>query len=445
MRPSHQYPLNLNECVSVTVTVNHSVLIPHIFFTNISTYRGETFTLSACIVGYDFGTTVGTIHARFFNSNSFQRLEKSQYHQPASTSERCSSFKYTVYSKQGNELLLLQISALPALIGDIHWYKNTISSQILDYTSHNQHGCIQEELLTTPVFVNVTLLPGCPSGLTLNDDRTTCSCSSVLANDGFKCLIQNKTGLLQWNSTMWVNITFNDSHNTSIGIIYNHFRPRHYCKSGYKTVNIGDDPSKQCASNRAGILCGACMENFSLAIGSSQCIECPNSHDLSLLLAFSAAGVFLVFFILALNLTITQGLINGVIFYANIVWPTKYYSSPRILEKNHQFTILQVFIAWLNLDFGIETCFFIGLDAYWKTWLQFLFPFYIWAIAGVIIVACRYSSRLTNLIGSRAVPLLATLILLSYMKLLRTVRNRCHLSCSDSTVSTRYLLCCVVP
>jgi hypothetical protein len=73
------------------------------------------------------------------------------------------------------------------------------------------------------------------------------------------------------------------------------------------------------------------------------------------------------------------------------------------------------------LDFGIETCFFVGLNAYWKTWLQFLFPFYIWAIAGVIIVACRYSSRLTNLIGSRAVPLLATLFLLSYMKLLRTV------------------------
>ena len=47
--------------------------------------------------------------------------------------------------------------------------------------------------------------------------------------------------------------------------------------------------------------------------------------------------------------------------------------------------------------------------------------FYIWAIAGVIIVACRCSSHLTNLIGSRAVPLLTTLFLLSYMKLLCTV------------------------
>ena len=116
-----------------------------------------------------------------------------------------------------------------------------------------------------------------------------------------------------------------------------------------------------------------------------------------------------------------QGLINGVIFYANIEWAYKILLFPADFGKNNLFAFLQVFIAWLNLDFGIETCFFVELDAYWKTWLQFLFPFYIWAIAGAIIVACRYSSRLTNLIGSRAVPLLATLFLLSYMKLLCTV------------------------
>ena len=142
---------------------------------------------------------------------------------------------------------------------------------------------------------------------------------------------------------------------------------------------------------------------------------------MALLLAFAAAGVFLVFFILALNLTVTQGLINGLVFYANIVWAYKIILFPSEIQENHLLAFFRVFVAWLNLDFGIESCFFIGLDAYQKTWLQFLFPFYIWAIAGVIIVACRYSSRLTNLVGSRAVPLLATLFLLSYMKLLRTI------------------------
>ena len=397
-------------------------------FTNVSIYRGETFTLSACVVGYDFGTNVGIVHAGFLHSNPSPQLEKSQYNQPVNNSERCTTLEYTIYSNRYEQLLQLQTSILPVSVyinketvtakNTISSYKQEISDHIMDYFSHD-NGCLIDELLKTPVFVNITLLPGCPPGLTLSHNDTKCSCYSVLANNEFHCSIQNKTGSLKWHSTMWVNATFN--RNQSNGIIYNNFCPLHYCKSGNKAINVGDDPSKQCASNRTGILCGACRKNFSLAIGSSQCIECPNSHNMALLLAFAAAGVFLVFFILALNLTVTQGLINGLIFYANIVWAYKILLFPSEIQENYLFTFLQVFVAWLNLDFGIETCFFVGLDVYWKTWLQFLFPFYIWAIAGVIIVACHYSSRLTNLIGSRAVPLLATLFLLSYMKLLRTI------------------------
>ena len=395
-------------------------------FTNVSVYRGETFTLSAYVVGYDFGTTVGIVHAGFLYSNRSSRLEIPQYNQLVNSSEMCTTVKYTIYSKYGKELLQLQTSVFPnsasvnkeSTKSAINRYKKLISYCIADYTSHD-NGCLRRELLATPVFINITLLTGCPPGLTLNHDGTTCSCYSVLANNGFNCSIQNKTGYLNWNSTVWVNATFNESQ--SNGIIYNRYCPLNYCKSGNKTINTGDDPGKQCASNRAGILCGVCMENFSLAIGSSRCIECPNSHDVALLLAFAAAGVFLVFFILAINLTVTQGLINGLIFYANIVWAYKIILFPSEIQENYWLVFLQVFVAWLNLDFGIESCFFVGLDAYWKTWLQFLFPFYIWAIAGGIIVACRYSSRLTYFIGSRAVPLLATLFLLSYMKLLRTI------------------------
>ena len=401
-----------------------------LIFTSVSIYHGETFTLSAHIVGYDFGTTVGIVHAGFLNSNpSFSRLGQSQYNHQVNSSKTCTALEYTVFTRYNREILWLQVSVLPvSFFGDkiatstslsvYYYYKNIARVSIADYFSHANAGCLKGEFLTMPVFVNVTLLPGCPPGLNLNHDLTKCSCSPVLPSH-FECSIRNKTGFLQWNSTVWVNATFSDSHGT--GIIYNKFCPALYCKSGNKTVNIGDDPSKQCASNRIGILCGACKDNFSLAIGSSQCIECPNSHNVALLLAFAAAGVLLVFFILALNLTVTQGLVNRVIFYANIVWAYKMIFFPSAIQKNRLFTFLQVFVAWLNLDFGIECCFFVGLNAYWKTWLQFLFPFYIWAIAGVIIIACRHSSRLTSLIGSRAVPLLATLFLLSYMKLLRTV------------------------
>ena len=77
--------------------------------------------------------------------------------------------------------------------------------------------------------------------------------------------------------------------------------------------------------------------------------------------------------------------------------------------------------AWLNLDFGIETCFFNGLDAYNKTWLQFVFPVYIWLLVGLMILISNFSHRFANLLGNNPVSVLATLILLSYTKILHAL------------------------
>ena len=82
---------------------------------------------------------------------------------------------------------------------------------------------------------------------------------------------------------------------------------------------------------------------------------------------------------------------------------------------------LSVFIAWLNLDFGIETCFYDGMDAYSKTWLQFVFPTYVWVLVGLIIFISNYSHRFVKLLGNNSVSVLATLILLSYTKILHTL------------------------
>jgi len=61
------------------------------------------------------------------------------------------------------------------------------------------------------------------------------------------------------------------------------------------------------------------------------------------------------------------------------------------------------------------------MDAYVKTWLQFVFPLYVWSLVGLIIIASKYSSRVTRVFGSNPVAVLATLFLLSYAKLLRTI------------------------
>jgi len=58
------------------------------------------------------------------------------------------------------------------------------------------------------------------------------------------------------------------------------------------------------------------------------------------------------------------------------------------------------------------------LNAFWKMWLQFVFPFY---TAGLFIIGLRYSTVLAKLFGNRSVPVLATPLFLSYTKLLHSI------------------------
>jgi len=120
--------------------------------------------------------------------------------------------------------------------------------------------------------------------------------------------------------------------------------------------------------------------------------------------------------LITLNLTVSEGTINGIIFYANIV-----HINRSIFFPSTEANPLAIFIAWLNLDLGIETCFYNGMDAYAKAWLQFVFPIYIWLIAGLIILFSDKFSIAARLCGRNAVKVLATLFLLSVAKLGRAI------------------------
>ena len=113
-------------------------------------------------------------------------------------------------------------------------------------------------------------------------------------------------------------------------------------------------------------------------------------------------------------MTVAVGTINGLLLYADVVnaYSTIFYP----FEKP---VFLSVFIAWLSLDFGIETCFYNGMDAYAKAWLQFVFPFYITSLAAVLLVVSHFSNTLTRLLSHRLVPFMATVVFLSCSKLFR--------------------------
>jgi hypothetical protein len=128
-------------------------------------------------------------------------------------------------------------------------------------------------------------------------------------------------------------------------------------------------------------------------------------------------GILLVVILLVLNLTVAVGTLNGIIFYANIVAANASIYLPSACPN-----FITVFISWLNLEIGFDTCFFEGMDAYWKTLIQLIFPTYVIFLVILVIVISETSSRFAKLIGKRnPVATLATLILLCYAKLLHTI------------------------
>ena len=386
-------------------------------FTTLEAYPGETITVPVVIVGGDFGATIGTVYIGFVGYNHQSSQKVSQY-------QKCTNISYTLNPKNDNSShdIKMHLSTFPYDDKRFFQLNNTHKDDVERAIElYNEDKVLSYALITTPVYINITLLD-CPPGLSLRIENNTksCDCHPEFRKD-IQCHIDNNNIKFSWNSNAWIRVDTKTNNITKV--LYSNNCPFDYCGDNEKKIDYikRNDPDNQCAFNRAGTLCGGCRESFSLAIGSSRCIPCSNNNNLALLIFFAAAGFLLVLFISIMNLTVSQGMINGLVFYANIVWA---YQSIVLTQEYNTDTIssgywfFRIFLAWINLDFGIETCFFRGLNGYWKTWLQFIFPFY---TAGLFLLGLQFSSKLSKLFGDRSVPTLATLLFMSNTKLLRTI------------------------
>ena len=351
-------------------------------------YPGETFQISVVAAGQRGGTVPSTVRSSITKTDHGS-LREYQYLQPVNNT--CTTLGYTVFtlSQQVHIILYPEASPCPTFV-------DTYVSGVLQ--------------LNISVSINQT----CPPGFNISESTGSCVCEPRLAHyiGTHQCNITNGVGEITRDSGQhfWVGYG-NQSHEL---ILHPHC-PLDFCVND-KVIFPLDNTDIQCAYNRSGLLCGACKQGYSLVLGTSRCWKCTNSH-LALLVPFAMMGVALVFLLLVCKLTVATGTLSGLVFYANIV------GANRAIFLPVESTGVLSFIAWLNLDFGIETCFFDGMDAYSKTWLQFVFPVYLLVIVGLMILVSRYSHKFAKLLGNNPVSVLATLILLSYTKILRTLIN----------------------
>ena len=250
-------------------------------------------------------------------------------------------------------------------------------------------------------------LLACPMGFELiaeSDNLSKkCDCDTTLINNQITqtCNINDQTILRPANS--WISAT---THNNSYTYHISLNCPFHYCLPHKSHLNFFT-PNSQCQFNRSGLLCGHCQQGLSTVFSSSHCKTCSNIHML-LIIPIIVFGFLLVILLFTLNLTVTDGTVNGFILYINIIS----INTPILFPDLNHFTPAYTFISLANLDLGIQTCFYNGMDDYAKMWLQLAFPFYLIFIATLITITSRYSIKVQRLTARRALPVLATLFLL---------------------------------
>ena len=369
-------PLKVRLCIKSQSSYNSETR------TVVHTYPGKTFYVSVVAVGQRNGVVPAVIRAHISEKHGYYMDKKLRNANlfvtegAQSVKNTCTTLNYTVFSLAHSEQLQL----------------------------YTEGPCSSTFVRTVYVKFH-----SCPTGFTLSRSRMACACNSRLSKYTNSCDINDES--IQRDGEFWVGY---DNHTK--GLIFHPHCAFDYCK--LESIKfILNDTDLQCEYNRSGLLCGACKKGFSLALGSSKCMQCSNTFNyLWLLIVFALAGIALVVFLLVCRITVAAGTINGLIFYANIVIANRATFFPLGVTN-----ILTVFISWLNLDVGIELCFYSGMDEYARTWLQFVFPLYIWTLVGMIIILSYYSSRISRVFGTNPVSVLSTLFLLSYTKIIRTI------------------------
>ena len=250
-----------------------------------------------------------------------------------------------------------------------------------------------------------------------------CICAEVLQSY-VKTQCDLITQSITRKDSFWITYI---NHSNLSGYVIHPYCPFDYCHPPEENVlinlniNIPKGADTQCASHRSGTLCGSCKSGFSVSLGSSACLRCPPYWPgllVTIVIVFILSGIGLVALLLLLNLTVAIGTLNAIIFYANIVAANK-----SALFSTSEVGFASVFISWLNFDLGFNVCFFNGMDTYVKMWLQLAFPVYIILLVALIIKLSYHIIKFFgHLIGRKdPVATLATLILLSYAKLLQTI------------------------
>ena len=382
-------------------------------------FPGERFTVSVIAVGQMNGSTLGMINTRLVNddhqSHTFVRID-----QPTTEAKAaCVEISFTIYSNRSTA----KISFTPETSNKAIWhYKRSVLNLTISLspcpfgfklTQTTPYECICDPLLSKIQKTQTVLCNISNQSLSVHQRRVWLGClDHVLESDSFKVC-------------------------NSLIISYD---CGYYCAEAVRVLNSSALDS-QCLPGHTGTLCGACKPGYSRVLGHKlQCHEnCSYINFPFLLVFFLASGVLLVVFIMALNLTITEGTLNGILVYSMVIQSQGFF--PENLSGFGK--VCWIFVSWINLELGIEACFYKNMNAYQQVWISFILIFYFISIQIIIIYLNRRFLFFTRLFGRNVIKTLATVFILVYSNIVSTSLRVIHFAAlyvSDPNKAPRSIL-----
>ena len=159
-------------------------------------YPGGTLNLPAVVVGEMFGTITGSVYSQFLTSRHIAAIGELQQSQ-AVGHDGCTTLKYTIYSDNGKDVLVLTTSEVA-----VNGFPNRTEVNITVAKYENDGTIAKDDLLSFPLYINITLLP-CPLGFILSGHPANCVCDTQLQQNNITCNISDQT--IHRSGTLWVN------------------------------------------------------------------------------------------------------------------------------------------------------------------------------------------------------------------------------------------------
>ena len=384
-------PYGVCFCDAITRRPNCTIKKPQ----DMHKFPGEEFKVSVAVVGQ----TLGIVPALVSLQSPQYNADMTYYRNPP-LPKQCQDFSVAVFSPP-NATAKIKV--------------------VVKQTNPVKEKSNYYRLARPTVHVH---LRNCPWIFQFDEKTNSCDCNEVIKNtsNSVSCDITSQS--IRKGSKVWIGCSpgNNDSDSACSKVeVSSRCLPTNCRDSShlsFRWFNLSD----QCVDEREGRLCGCCKSNYSLSLGPRICVlseeNCSIYVTVLLTVALILAGVLLVCFLTVFNFTVAEGTINGLLFYANCVH-AKQDSFFLNDFGSQKMSFFRVFIAWLNLDLGFQVCFYSGMTAYQKAWLELGFVLYLFLLGGVIVCLSRRSIRFTRLVGRNVVPVLATIALIAYPKIIR--------------------------